>query len=252
VAPILKQDWEIEIMRQAGRIAARAMQNIREILRPGLTTKYLDECVERFILSCSAWPTFKGYRGFPASACISVNDEVVHGIPDERVLKEGDIVSLDIAATYKNYVGDLAATLPVGKVSENTMRLIDTAKGALDAAISVLGPYVRLSLMCATIQNYVESRGYSVVKKYVGHGIGSRMHEDPQIPNYLIHPIERFDVILKPGMVIAVEPMVNEGTDEVRTLKNRWTVVTKDGKLSAHFEHTVAIREHGYDILTLI
>ena len=239
-------------MREAGRIAAGAVELMKEIVVPGITTRQVDTEVEKFIRSKGATPTFKGYRGFTASICASVNEEVVHGIPGDRVLKEGDIIGLDVGATYKNYVGDTAVTLPVGKISGQAQKLIDVTRDSLSAAIAVIAPQEKLSTISRTIQNYVESRGFSVVKKFVGHGIGSQMHEDPQVPNYVIEPVESFEMILKPGIVLAIEPMVNEGTDDVRTLKNGWTVVTRDGKLSAHFEHTVAVTDSGNCVLTVL
>ncbi len=239
-------------MRDAGRITAEVMEELKKMVAPGVTTRDLDEAAEKGILGRGARPTFKGYRGYPASICASVNDEVVHGIPGDRALKEGDLLSIDIGATYKNYVGDMAVTVPVGKISESSQRLIDVTRGALESAIEVMGPNVRLSRISATIQEYIETRGFSVVKKYVGHGIGNQMHEDPQVPNYVIHPVESFDVMLKPGIVLAIEPMVNEGSDDVRVLDDRWTVVTRDGKRSAHFEHTIAVTETGREVLTRI
>ncbi|OHB69854.1 MAG: type I methionyl aminopeptidase [Planctomycetes bacterium RBG_16_43_13] len=252
MAPIIKENWEIELMREAGRIAAGAVELMKEIVVPGITTRQVDTEVEKFIRSKGAVPTFKGYRGFTASICASINEEVVHGIPGDRVLKEGDIIGLDVGATYKNYVGDTAVTLPVGKISGQAQKLIDVTRDSLSAAIAVIAPQEKLSTISRTIQNYVESRGFSVVKKFVGHGIGSQMHEDPQVPNYVIEPVESFEMILKPGIVLAIEPMVNEGTDDVRTLKNGWTVVTRDGKLSAHFEHTVAVTDSGNCVLTVL
>ena len=239
-------------MREAGRIAAGAVELMKEIVVPGITTRQVDTEVEKFIRSKGAVPTFKGYRGFTASICASINEEVVHGIPGDRVLKEGDIIGLDVGAPYKNYVGDTAVTLPVGKISGQAQKLIDVTRDSLSAAIAVIAPQEKLSTISRTIQNYVESRGFSVVKKFVGHGIGSQMHEDPQVPNYVIEPVESFEMILKPGIVLAIEPMVNEGTDDVRTLKNGWTVVTRDGKLSAHFEHTVAVTDSGNCVLTVL
>lgn len=252
MAPIVKEAWEIDLMRQAGRIVAQGLRLLAEHVRPGVTTAELDALYERHVRESGAVPTFKGYRGFPASICVSINEEVVHGIPSpRRILKEGDIVSLDAGATYKGYVGDAAVTLPVGKISPAARRLIDTTREALEEAIKLVAPGVGLSKIAATIQRYAESRGYSVVKKFVGHGIGRQMHEEPQVPNYVDGlPLEQFEYILKPGICIAIEPMLNEGTDDVRTLKDNWTVVTRDRKLSAHFEHTVAVTEKGHEVLT--
>lgn len=252
MAPIIKEDWELSIMRESGRIAAGALELMRGMIRPGVSTLELDGAVEEFIYSKGAVPTFKGYKGYPACVCASINEVVVHGIPSKRKLCEGDIISLDVAATYKNYVGDTAATFPVGQVSEKARRIIEITKTALDKAIAVIGPGTPLSKVSATIQEHAESLGYSVVKKYVGHGVGTTMHEDPQVPNFVIRGPEGNDLIMKPGLVIAIEPMVNEGTDDVKILQDHWTVVTKDGKLSAHFEHTVAVTRTGREILTLL
>lgn len=240
-------------MRQAGRIVARGLRLLAERVRPGVTTAELDAIYERHVRESGAVPTFKGYRGFPASICVSINEEVVHGIPSpRRVLREGDIVSLDAGATYKGYVGDAAVTVGVGRISPKAQRLIDTTREALEEAIKLVAPGVGLSKIAATIQRYAESRGFSVVKKFVGHGIGRQMHEEPQVPNYVDGlALEQFEYILKPGICIAIEPMLNEGVDDVRTLEDHWTVVTRDRKMSAHFEHTVAVTEKGHEILTL-
>lgn len=252
MAPILKEDWEIAVMREAGRIVAQGLELLTSMVRPGVSTGELNDAFEKFVRSKGALPTFLGYRGYPASICTSINEEVVHGIPSpERIMKEGDILSVDCGATYKGYVGDSAITVGVGRISDRARRLIGVARGCLDRAIEIMGPNVRLSKISAAIQDYAESRGYSVVKKYVGHGVGQKMHEDPQIPNYVIHPIEQFEVVLKPGMVLAIEPMINEGTDDVKVLKDQWTVVTRDGRLSAHIEHTIAVTRTGREILTL-
>lgn len=251
MAPIIKEPWEIDVMRQAGRIVAEGLQRLQSLVRPGISTGELDRAFEELVRSKGALPTFKGYRGFPASICASINEEVVHGIPSfDRIVKEGDILSIDAGATYKGYVGDAAISVGVGPVSPESQRLMEVTRGSLEAAIEVMGPGVRLVRISETIQRYAESRGYSVVKKYVGHGIGKSMHEDPQVPNYVIHPIESFDLVLKPGHVLAIEPMVNQGGEDVRTLKDDWTVVTRDGKRSAHFEHTIAITPAGRDVLT--
>ncbi len=251
MAPTLKYPWEIDIMREAGRIAARALRLAVERAVPGATTKGIDAEVERYIRAQGALPTFKGYRGYPASLCASVNDVVVHGIPDDRPLREGDLLSVDVGATYKGYVGDNATTVGIGSISEEARRLVEAALGSLEAAIAEVKPYGRLSRIASAVQTYAESRGYSVVKKFVGHGIGQQMHEDPQVPNYVIHPVERFEVILKPGLCLAIEPMLNAGSDDVETMDDGWTVRTRDRKLSAHVEHTVAVTKEGSVILTL-
>lgn len=246
---IVKSDWEIDVMRQAGRIVGEGLKLLQKAVKPGISTGELDALFEKHVLAAGAVPTFKGYRGFPASLCVSINEEVVHGIPSfERKLKEGDIVSLDAGATYKSFVGDSAVTVGVGKISPQAQKLIDVTRESLEAAIRVVGPGVKLSTIGATIQEYAESRGFAVVKQYVGHGIGRDLHEEPQIPNYATK--ERFE--LRAGHCIAIEPMLNEGTDEVKTLGDRWTVVTMDRRLSAHFEHTIAVTKDGRDVLTRV
>lgn len=249
----IKSDWEIDLMRQAGHIVGEGLALLQRSVKPGISTGELDAIFEKHVRACGATPTFKGYRGFPASLCVSINEEVVHGIPSfNRKLKDGDIVSLDAGATFKNYVGDAAVTVGVGKITPKAQKLIETTRGSLEAAIGVVGPGAKLSVIAATIQDYAESRGYAVVKKYVGHGIGQKLHEDPQVPNFVQKPIESFEFILKSGHCIAIEPMVNEGTDDVRTLTDDWTVVTKDGRLSAHFEHTIAVTKDGREVLTRV
>ena len=237
-------------MREAGRITAEALCRIREMIKPGIPTIELDREAERYIKKQGAELAFKGYRGFPANICVSLNEEVVHGIPGDRKIKEGDIVSIDIGVRHKNYYADAAITVSVGAISDTARRLMETTRAALETAIQGIKPGGVLSKLSATIQDFVEGRNFSVVRKYVGHGIGLEMHEDPQVPNYRILPDEQMEVVLKPGLVLAIEPMVNEGTHEVETLSNGWTVVTRDRKLSAHFEHTVAVTEDGYEILT--
>jgi len=240
-------------MRDAGRIVGLGLKLLQETVRPGISTGELDAIFEKHVRASGAIPTFKGYRGFPASLCVSINEEVVHGIPSpKRILKEGDIVSLDAGATYKGFVGDSAVTVGVGKISEKAQRLIDTCRGSLEAAIQVVGPGTKLSTIGRTVQEYAESRGYAVVKKYVGHGIGRNLHEDPQVPNFVSEEVSRYEVSLKPGYVIAIEPMVNEGTDDVKTLADDWTVITKDKRLSAHFEHTIAVTKTGREVLTQV
>ena len=251
-APTVKESWELEVMREAGRIVAQGHAIIREIAKPGISTEELDAAYEAHVRSKDAIPTFQGYRGFPKSICASINEEIVHGIPSPtRILQDGDILSIDCGATYQGYVGDAAFTMGIGPITEDAERLMATTKECLEIAIRTMGPGVRLSHMSAAIQNHAESNGYSIVKKYVGHGIGQQMHEEPQVPNYVIHPIQSFEYMLKPGIVLAVEPMLNIGTDKVKVLKDDWTVVTADGKLSAHFEHTIAVTETGREILTL-
>jgi methionyl aminopeptidase len=237
-------------MRQAGRIVAQTLDALKQIVKPGVTTYELDQLAQTIITQNGAKPTFKGYRGFPASICASINCEVVHGIPNRaRVLNAGDIISIDVGATLKGLVGDAAVTLPVGRVSERAQRLLEATAGALSVAIAQCRAGNHLEDISGAIQDYAETRGYSVVREYVGHGVGRQMHEDPQIPNYRQG---KRGPQLKPGMTLALEPMINEGVAETRVLRDKWTVVTKDGKLSAHFEHTVVITDGEPDILTLL
>lgn len=246
---VIKSQSELATMRQAGRIVAATLEELKQLVRPGVTTYELDQRAQTIITQQGAVPTFKGYRGFPASICTSINHEVVHGIPSKkRVLHEGDIISIDVGATFKGLIGDAAITLPVGRISERAQRLLETTEGALWAAIAQCRAGNYLEDISAAIQDYAEARGYSVVREYVGHGVGRQMHEDPQVPNFRQG---KRGPQLKPGMTLALEPMVNEGTAETRVLRDKWTVVTKDGKLSAHFEHTVAITSGAPEILTL-
>lgn len=246
---VIKSKSELATMREAGRIVAKTLEELKHAVRPGVTTYELDQLAQTIITRHGAVPTFKGYRGFPASICTSINHEVVHGIPSKkRVLNEGDIISIDVGATLRGLIGDAAITLPVGRISERARRLLETTEGALWAAIAQCRAGNYLEDISAAIQDYAESRGYSVVREYVGHGVGRQMHEDPQVPNFRQG---KRGPQLKPGMTLALEPMVNEGTAETRVLRDKWTVVTKDGKLSAHFEHTVAITNGDPDILTL-
>jgi methionyl aminopeptidase len=247
---VIKSPNEIATMRQAGRIVAQTLDALKQIVKPGVTTYELDQLAQTIITQNGAKPTFKGYRGFPASICASINCEVVHGIPNRaRVLNAGDIISIDVGATLKGLVGDAAVTLPVGRVSERAQRLLEATAGALSVAIAQCRAGNHLEDISGAIQDYAETRGYSVVREYVGHGVGRQMHEDPQIPNYRQG---KRGPQLKPGMTLALEPMINEGVAETRVLRDKWTVVTKDGKLSAHFEHTVVITDGEPDILTLL
>jgi methionyl aminopeptidase len=245
---ICKSQAEIEIMREAGRIVAETHREIAKVIEPGITTKEIDAIAEREIRKRGATPSFKGYNGFPASICASVNEELVHGIPGNRKLVEGDIISIDIGAYYREYHGDSAWTYPVGKISPEDQRLLDVTRESLFKGLEQAKPGKRLSDISHEIQKYVEEHGFSIVREYVGHGIGKNLHEDPQIPNF--GPPGR-GPRLKPGMVLAIEPMVNAGSRHVITLEDNWTVVTMDGAKCAHFEHTIVITEEGYDILTL-
>jgi methionyl aminopeptidase len=254
----LKSAREIELIRQAGRVAAEALRLVAQNVRPGVTTGELDRLAEAHIRSRGAEPAFKGYRMagirdcFPSSICASVNEEVVHGIPGGRRLKEGDILSVDVGTRLNRYYGDLAATIPVGQVSPRAGELLETTRGALLAAIAAIRPDMPLAELARIIQTHAESRGFSVVREFVGHGIGRKMHEDPQVPNFVGPDSPAGDTRLSVGTVIAIEPMVNEGGSEVRRTENGWTVVTCDGKLSAHFEHSVAVTESGADVLTAL
>ena len=235
-------------MRRAGRIVAEVLAALQQRTRPGVNTAELDELAYQIITKHKAIPSFKGYRGFPASLCVSINEEVVHGIPDqERFLKEGDIVSFDVGAIYQGYHGDAAVTVGVGEIAEAAKELLAVTAGALAAGIAKSRAGHHTGDISWAIQDYAESRGYSVVREYTGHGIGLQMHEDPQIPNYG-QPKRGF--LLKPGMTFALEPMVNEGDWRTRVLADNWTVATKDGKLSAHFEHTIAVSKGEPEILT--
>ncbi|MEW6743008.1 MAG: type I methionyl aminopeptidase [Planctomycetota bacterium] len=244
---------ELEIMREAGRIVAGALAVVKEVVRAGVTTHEIDVAVERFITSHGAWPSFKGYHGFPASICASINEEVVHGIPGPRRLREGDIVSVDVGVFYRNFHGDAAATFPVGAVDAGSRRLIDTCRQGLERAIEAVRPGARLWEVSVAVQRTAEEAGFSVVEQYVGHGIGRQLHEDPQVPNYVVPTFKSGPgrLVLQPGIVLAIEPMFNAGVKEVYTRADRWTIVTADGKRSAHFEHTVAVTADGPRVLTL-
>lgn len=244
---ICKTPREIEIMREAGKIVALTHQEMQKHIAPGITTKELDEIADRLIRQHDAVPSFKGYNGFRGSICASVNEELVHGIPGNRTLKDGDIISIDIGAHYKGYHGDSAWTYPVGSISADTQKLLDVTEESLFLGLKEAKPGVRLSNISHAIQTYVENEGLSIVREYVGHGVGQDLHEAPQIPHY--GPPNK-GPRLKPGMVLAIEPMVNAGSRYVKTLSDNWTVVTVDGKMCAHFEHTIAITEDGYEILT--
>ena len=236
-------------MREAGKISSRALRLAGEAVQPGVSTWEIDRLVREFIEKQGAVPTFLGYGGFPASSCISVNNVVIHGIPSkDAVIRQGDIVSIDIGATYEGFVGDNAWTFPCGDVSQEAQALMDATREALFEGIQAARPGNRIGDIGSTVQRYVEARGYSVVRDFVGHGVGAELHEDPSVPNY---GTPGRGVRLLPGMTIAIEPMVNQGVHTVETLSDNWSVVTSDGKLSAHFEHTIAITPDGPVILTL-
>ncbi|GLI84909.1 type I methionyl aminopeptidase [Rossellomorea marisflavi] len=244
---ICKTPREIEIMRHAGKIVALTHAELQKHISPGISTKELDAIAEKFIRKHDAIPSFKGYNGFRGSICASVNNELVHGIPGDRVLKNGDIISLDIGAKYQGYHGDSAWTYPVGTIDDETQKLLDVTEESLFLGLKEAKPGERLSNISHSIQTFVEANGFSIVREYVGHGVGQDLHEDPQIPHY--GPPNK-GPRLKPGMVLAIEPMVNAGSRYVKTLSDNWTVVTVDDKMCAHFEHTIAITEEGYEILT--
>lgn len=245
---ILKSERELQYLYDAGQVVAKTHQEVAKAVRPGITTLELDRVAEEYILKCQAKPAFKGYHDFPGTICASINEEVVHGIPSSlRQVKSGDIISVDIGAVLNGYVGDAAVTLPVGDIDGEVQRLLDVTEKSLSQGIEKALVDNRLSDISHAIQTYVETNRFSVVRDYVGHGIGRNMHEEPQIPNF---GSPGRGPRLKAGMALAIEPMVNIGTYEVETLVDNWTVVTKDRKQSAHFEHTIAITDQGPWILT--
>jgi methionyl aminopeptidase len=246
---IIKSDEELAAMRQAGKITATVLETLKLQVRPGMKTKELDVIAARELERLGAKPSFKGYRGFPANLCVSVNDEIVHGIPGERVLREGDIISLDLGAIFMGFQGDAALTVGVSKISPQARQLIETTEGALRAGIAAARPGARLGDISAAIQHYAESRRYSIVREYTGHGIGREMHEEPQIPNF---GLPGTGPTLKKGMTLALEPMVNAGDWRTRLGNDHWTVFTSDGSLSAHFEHTIAITDGEPEVLTIV
>lgn len=245
---ILKSAKELERMRQAGKIVYYTHQELKKWIQPGITTGELDRIAEKVIRQFGATPSFKGYNGFPGSICTSVNEELVHGIPGKRKLKEGDIISLDIGACYDGYHGDSAWTYPVGNISPEAERLLKVTEESLYKGLEQAKPGARIGDISHAIQTVAEEAGYSIVREYVGHGVGQSLHEAPSVPNY---GLPGKGPRLKPGMTLAVEPMVNMGRRFVRTLADNWTVVTTDGSLCAHFEHTIAITEEGHEILTI-
>ena len=246
---IIKSDSEIDLMRESGKVTGFILKELENIIRPGLSTADIDRFVEKTIRGAGMIPSFKGYGGFPASACVSINDEVVHGIPDKkRILREGDIVSVDVGSTYKGYVSDAARTYPVGEVSDVARHLMEATRDSFFAGLEYCKVGCRLSDISHAIQQSAEGEGFSVIRDFVGHGVGQNMHEDPQIPNF--GKAGRGPRLAK-GMVFAIEPMICEGTYNVRTLSNDWTVVTLDGKLSAHYENTVVITDGEPELLTL-
>ncbi len=246
---VIKSEREIALMREAGKIVAAVLEILAKSIKPGLKTKELDIIAEREIKLLGGKPSFKGYRGYPANLCVSVNDEIVHGIPGDRVLMEGDIVSLDLGAIYQGYQGDAARTVGVGVITQQAKALMQATEGALNAGIQMARDQNRLYDISYAIQQYAESRGFSVVREYTGHGIGRQMHEDPLVPNF---GIAGTGPTLKKGMALAIEPMLNVGDWKTRLSSNEWTVFTADGSLSAHFENTIIITEGEPEILTRV
>lgn len=245
----LKTTEEVAVMRQAGRIVAITLLELQDKLRPGLSTADLDHMAEKTVTALGAKPVFKGYLGYPSSICASINDEVVHGIPSpERILRDGDIVSLDFGALYRGYVGDSAITIGVGTISATAKTLLEVTRAALAAGIAQARAGNHLSDVSHAIEMHAQTFGMSVVRRYVGHGVGRTMHEPPQVPNY--GPPHQ-GPLLQPGMTFAIEPMLNTGTEETKVRPDQWTVITKDGGLSAHFEHTIAVTTGAPEILTL-
>ena len=246
---ITKSPREIELMKEAGRVVGLVFQTLEKAIKPGMSTLDIDSIVETTMLENDCIPAEKGYYGYPASACVSVNDTLIHGIPSSKIiLREGDIVSVDIVATYKGYSADACRTYKVGTLTERANRLVDVTKAAFFEAVKLIKPGIHLGDISETIQKYVESHGYNVVREYTGHGIGAHMHEDPSIPNY---GKAGTGPVLTSGMTLAIEPMVLEGRKDVRVLGDGWTVKSRDGKLTAHYENTVVVIDDGYEIITM-
>jgi len=257
MAITLRSRREIELIRRAGAVVADVLLKLKDVAKPGVTTGQLDSIASQMAADAGAEPLFRGVRTplskipFPGAICASINEQVVHGIPSENTkLKDGDVLSIDFGIRLNGYCGDAAVTIAIGEISEDRRRLMDITKHVLDIAIAKSAPAVRWSQIAAEMQQYAESAGFSVVKDFVGHGIGRKMHEEPRVPNFVSDELLANDIVLAEGMVLALEPMINAGSSAVRTLKNGWTVVTKDGKCSAHFEHTIAIVENGCEVLT--
>jgi methionyl aminopeptidase len=244
----LKTPREIEIMRRSGKITAKVLADLMKAARPGMSTAELDRLAEREIREAGGVPTFKGYHGFPGSVCLSVNEEVVHGIPGSRVLRDGDLLSIDIGTTLEGYVSDSAVTIPIGNISASARRLLDVTLECLMIGIAQMERGKHVGDIGAAVQAYAEGQGYGVVRELVGHGVGRAMHEEPQVPNY---GKPGTGMELRPGLVLAVEPMITQGSPQVEILSDGWTVVTVDAKLAAHFEHTIAVTEDGPKVLTL-
>lgn len=244
----LKSAREIETIRRSGKITAAVLTELMKAVRPGISTRDLDAMAEKGIRERGGIPTFKGYHDYPASICASVNSEVVHGIPGDYVLREGDLLSIDIGTTFEGYVSDTAVTVPVGNISADAKRLLDVTQECLMVGVAQMQKGKRLGDIGSAVQKHAEGAGYGVVRELVGHGVGTAMHEEPQVPNY---GTAGAGMELRPGLVLAIEPMITQGDHRVKILKDGWTVVTADGKLAAHFEHTIAVTEDGPKILTL-
>ena len=246
---ITKSEREINLMKEAGRVVGLVFQRLEQLIKPGMSTLDIDTIVETTMLENDCIPAEKGYYGYPASACVSVNDTLIHGIPSSKIIiREGDIVSVDIVATYKGYSADACRTYKVGTLTERAHRIVDITKEAFFEALKVVRPGAHVGDISEAVQKYVESHGYNVVREYTGHGIGAHMHEDPSIPNY---GKAGTGALLAPGMALCIEPMVLEGRKDVRVLGDGWTVKSKDGKLTAHYENTVIVTEDGYEIITM-
>ena len=243
----IKSKREIDLLKEAGRMTYLTHMEVKKHIKPGITTNELDKIAEEFILKNGCTPSFKNYNGFPKSICASINDEVVHGIPSNRKLKEGDIISIDIGVCYKGYHGDSAWTYPVGTISKEKEYLLEHTKNSLFEGLSKIKPGNRLGDVCSAIGTYAKEHNLGIVRELVGHGVGAKLHEDPEIPNY---GVAGTGPILKEGMVLAIEPMLNLGSDDVVMLDDDWTIVTEDESPSAHFEHTIVITKDGYEILT--
>jgi len=258
MAITLRSRREIDLMARAGTVVADVLSKLQEVAEPGVSTALLNSMALQMATDAGAEALFKGVRSpyaripFPGAICASINEQVVHGIPsDSTKLKQGDILSIDFGVRLNGYCGDSAVTIGIGEISDERRRLINATKQILEMAIAMAKPAVKWSQIAAEIQRYAESEGFSIVKDFVGHGIGKKMHEEPRVPNFVSDELLANDIILSEGMVLAVEPMINAGTSAVRTLRNGWTVVTKDGKYSAHFEHTIAVVKNGCEVLTV-
>lgn len=258
MAITLRSRREIELIRKAGIVVVEVLSKLKEIAEPGITTAQMDSIALQMTTDAGAQPLFKGVRSpltqrpFSGAICTSINEQVVHGIPSKNVkLRDGDILSIDFGVKLNGYCGDAAVTVPIGRICDDKRKLMDVTKRTLDIAIAESAPNVKWSRIAAQMQDCAESAGFSVVRDFAGHGIGKKMHEEPRVPNYVSDELLANDIVLDEGMIIAVEPMINAGTSDVRTLKDGWTVVTRDGKCSAHFEHTIAIVKNGCEVLTV-